>query len=130
MIILGINAYHGDSSACLLVDGEIICAIEEERIKRVKHWAGIPIDSIKWCLKSGDISFQDIDYIAVSRNPSSQVTKKILRLLTRKPSFSFIKDRFLNLKKIKDLKSIIANEIGVNSTYLIHLPKKICFLLK
>jgi len=50
MFILGINAYHGDSSACLVVDGRLICAIEEERIRRIKHWAGLPIESIKWCL--------------------------------------------------------------------------------
>ena len=43
MIILGINAYHGDSSACLVVDGRLVCAIEEERIVRKKHWAGMLI---------------------------------------------------------------------------------------
>ena len=41
--ILGLNIYHGDSSACLMKDGEIIFAIEEERINRVKHWAGFPL---------------------------------------------------------------------------------------
>ena len=45
--ILGINAFHGDSSACLLVDGKLIAAAEEERFKRVKHWAGFPKDAIK-----------------------------------------------------------------------------------
>jgi carbamoyltransferase len=48
MIILGINAYHGDSSACILSDGKLVCAIEEERIRRIKHWAGFHIESIKW----------------------------------------------------------------------------------
>ena len=50
MIILGINAYHGDSSAALVIDGKIVNAIEEERINRIKHWAGLPVESMKWCL--------------------------------------------------------------------------------
>ena len=49
--ILGLNIYHGDSSACIMRNGEIIFAIEEERINRIKHWAGLPIESIKACLK-------------------------------------------------------------------------------
>ena len=48
MYVLGLNAYHADSSAALLKDGKIICATEEERFKRVKHWAGLPIESIKF----------------------------------------------------------------------------------
>ena len=42
MLILGLNAYHGDSSACMLKDGKIIAAAEEERFRRIKHWAGFP----------------------------------------------------------------------------------------
>lgn len=40
MIILGPNAYHGDSSACLVIDGKLVVAAEEERFRRIKHWAG------------------------------------------------------------------------------------------
>ena len=43
--ILGLNIYHGDSSACIMKNGQIIFAIEEERINRIKHWAGFPIES-------------------------------------------------------------------------------------
>ena len=50
MYILGINAFHGDSSACLIKDGHIVCAIEEERFTRVKHWAGLPLRSVNFCL--------------------------------------------------------------------------------
>jgi hypothetical protein len=51
LIILGINAYHADSSAAIFVDGKMIAAIEEERFKRVKHWAGFPRQAIEFCLK-------------------------------------------------------------------------------
>ena len=50
MLILGLNAYHGDSSACILKDGKIIAAAEEERFRRIKHWAGFPSEAIRWCL--------------------------------------------------------------------------------
>ena len=47
MFILGLNAYHGDSSAALVVDGQLVAAVEEERFNRVKHWAGFPAESIR-----------------------------------------------------------------------------------
>lgn len=50
MIILGINAYHGDVSAVLLREGQLVAAIEEERFRRVKHWAGFPREAIRACL--------------------------------------------------------------------------------
>ncbi|NCO67744.1 MAG: hypothetical protein GW873_04250 [Nitrospirae bacterium] len=46
MIILGLNAYHGDSSACVVVVGQLIAAAEEERFRRIKHWAGLPAQSV------------------------------------------------------------------------------------
>jgi len=77
MYILGINAYHGDSSAAIIKDGKIISAIEEERIRRIKHWAGFPSESVKFCLKDLDISIEDIDYITIGRNPSAHLFKKV-----------------------------------------------------
>ena len=50
MYILVLNAYHGDSSACIFKDGEFIAAIEEDRIRCIKHWAGFPSEFIKFCL--------------------------------------------------------------------------------
>ena len=52
MYILGLNAYHGDSSACLVVDGKLIAAVEEERFRCIKHWVGFLLELIKYCLKS------------------------------------------------------------------------------
>lgn len=54
--VLGINAYHGDSAACLIENGRIIAAVEEERFNRVKHWAGFPVESIKYCLEYAGIT--------------------------------------------------------------------------
>ena len=52
MLILGLNAYHGYSSACVLGDGQLLAAAEEERFRRIKHWAGLPSEAIQWCLRS------------------------------------------------------------------------------
>jgi len=116
MLILGLNAYHGDSAACLVEDGKLICAIEEERIRRIKHWAGLPIESIKWCLKYSNVDVRDIDYIAISRNPSAHLHKKILRLFLKTPRFNFLKGRLQNVSKVKDLKASIVQELGINGT--------------
>lgn len=113
MIILGINAYHGDSSACIVEDGKILCAIEEERINRIKHWAGFPIESVKWCLEYSGKRIDDIDYIAISRNPSARIHKKLLRLIQKRPSLKYILSRFKNLQKIKDIKTQISQNLEI-----------------
>ena len=53
MRTIGINAYHADSSGCLIVDGQLVAAVEEERFRRIKHWAGLPTESIRYCLEEG-----------------------------------------------------------------------------
>lgn len=113
MYILGLNAYHGDSSACLIKDGKIINAIEEERIRRIKHWAGFPSESIKFCLKDAGIKISDVDYITIGRNPSAHLGKKIVSSLKKLANFQFIKDRVSNIKKVTSLKSEIAKGLGV-----------------
>ena len=69
--ILGINAFHGDASACLVQNGQLIAAVEEERFTRVKHWAGFPSQSIRCCLQAGGITASEIDHVAVSFNPKA-----------------------------------------------------------
>lgn len=114
MYILGLNAFHGDSSACILKDGEVIVALEEERIRRIKHWAGFPTEAIKYCLKDAGISIKEIDHITISRDPSVNVFKKIKHTLKNKISFSTILDRYTNSKKIKSVKAMLAEEFGVS----------------
>jgi len=78
MYILGINAYHGDAAAAIVRDGELIAAAEEERFNRIKHCAGFPIESIKYCLRAAGISIEQVDHVGISRNPSANLHKKIL----------------------------------------------------
>lgn len=115
MIILGINAYHGDSSACIVVDGKLICAIEEERIRRIKHWAGLPTEAIKWCLKNASIDITDVDHIVISRNPYARLHKKIPRVMRNLYNQRFIKSRFMNATKIRNIKAEIAIALDIDS---------------
>lgn len=114
MIILGVNAFHGDSSACILKDGEVLVAIEEERIRRVKHWAGFPIEAIKYCLEDTGIKIEDVDFVAISRDPSANVLQKVKHILKNKISPKVILDRLANRKKVSSALDILASEMKVD----------------
>jgi carbamoyltransferase len=81
--ILGINAYHGDASASLVIDGQLVAAVEEERFNRIKHWAGFPASSIRWCLEEGGVKAADIDHVAVSFDPRANMGKRLGFVLGR-----------------------------------------------
>lgn len=106
MNILGINAYHADSAACLIRDGQLITAVEEERFLRVKHWAGFPIEAIRYCLDAGRIKLSDIDCVAVNRNPSANLMKKALYSFSKNPSLSLLTARLKNTSKIQDIRGV------------------------
>jgi len=115
MIILGINAYHGDSSAAIIEDGKLIAAAEEERFRRTKHWAGFPIEAIKYCLSESQATPDSIDYIAVNRNPHANLRKKIFFILKNRPSFSLIKSRLSNTLKVAGIKKTLSEEFGIGT---------------
>ncbi len=93
-IILGINKDHSDSSACLLINGKLIGAVAEERLgERIKHDSSFPNNSIRWLMKSNNLKYSDINYIAVSNDPMANFIPKIVH------SFDF--SSFNLLKKIK-----------------------------
>ncbi len=114
MIILGINAYHGDASAAILCDGKLIAAAEEERFNRIKHSAGFPYKAIEYCLKEASINIEDVDHIAISRNPSANLHRKIIYLL-KKGKFinKMVIDRLANVAKVWDIKSELARYFNV-----------------
>jgi len=113
MHILGINAYHPDSSACIVKDGELIAAAEEERFKRIKHWAGFPQESIKYCLKEARIGIEELDYIALNRNPKVNFYKKVIFVLLNRPSLSLVKSRLSNMLRIERIKYILSKEFSI-----------------
>jgi len=113
MYILGINAYHGDSSACILKDGIVIAASEEERFRRIKHWAGFPSEAIKFCLGEANIDITQVDYITISRDPSANIHKKILHAAKNLVSVKALKDRLANTKKVGSVKAELSKVFNI-----------------
>ena len=103
MYILGLNVFHGDCSACLFKDDKLIAAVEEERITRIKHAAGFPINSIKFCLDFEKISIKDIEHVAINRNPNLRFFTKAIYALKNIIHTKKIFDRIKNFKKINSL---------------------------
>src|ERR1700676_3360753 len=87
MNILGINAYHGNASAAIICDGQLIAAVEEERFNRVKYAAGFPAQAIRYCLKEARLTLADIAHVAIPRNPYARLFTKLIYSL-RMPSFT------------------------------------------
>lgn len=99
MKILGLNAYHGDSSAALIIDGQLIAAAEEERFRRIKHWAGFPSKSIQYCLDEAGLKLSDLDSVAINQDAQAHIWKKFSFIISKRPDLSFILDRVRNKKK-------------------------------
>ncbi|MEO7651180.1 MAG: carbamoyltransferase N-terminal domain-containing protein, partial [Bryobacteraceae bacterium] len=84
MNILGLNAFHGDSSAAILSGGQLVFALEEERLNRMKHWAGLPVGSAEACLAA--VEPNSTRHVAISRDPNAHFWRKAIRALAS-PSF-------------------------------------------
>ena len=115
MNILGINAFHGDSSASLIQNGQMVAAVEEERFTRIKHWAGFPAESIRYCLQIGGIDATQLDHVAVSYNPKANLNRKLLFTLQQRPSLSSLIDRFGKQSKSLGIRDSLAIACNVSA---------------
>jgi carbamoyltransferase len=114
MIILGMSAYHGDASAVIVRDGEVLAAVEEERFTRVKHWAGFPRESIRVCLEMAGIGAAEVDHFAVSRRPRAHVLRKAVFALRHQPGLRMIRDRVTNAGRVHGVAERIAEATGLD----------------
>ena len=103
MIILGVNAHHADASAAIVVDGKLVAAVEEERIRRIKHWAGFPSAAIQFCLDEAGVTLDKVDHIAVNRDPRARLLKRAWFIASQRPSLGAIRKRLQNRAKIRDI---------------------------
>jgi len=116
LYILGINAYHGDASAALVCDGDLVAAAEEERFNRMKHCAGFPARAIEFCLREASIHPSELQHVGISRDPSAHLYKKILSSLGRFKNIG--RDRLANAARILDLREEMARALGVGKSEL------------
>jgi len=118
MYILGINAYHAGASACLIRDGELVAAAEEERFRRVKYWAGFPTEAIRYCLTAGGITAYDLDHVGISRDPRANLHKKLAYAALHPPRLGFLRDRLSNAVHVADPHSALVRGLGLNAARL------------
>ncbi len=103
MKILGLNAFHGDSAAALLIDGQLIAAVEEERFTRIKHWSGFPAQSINYCLREAGLDLSDIDHVAIATDPRKNFLRKMSFAIRHPYNLSAILSRLQRGKKTLSL---------------------------
>jgi carbamoyltransferase len=96
MIILGVNAFHADSAACVLRDGALVAAAEEERFRRIKHWAGFPTRAIAWCLAEAGVTLGDVDHVAVNQDSHANRLRKAAYVASQRPDLSLVLGRLRN----------------------------------
>ena len=134
--ILGINAYHGDASAALVIDGKLVAAAEEERFRRIKHWAGFPSEAIRYCLQTGNVGLSELAHIVINSNPKANLLKKINFTLTKRPDWHLVINRIKNAAKRASLEDELKKSFQSQSIkgkihhiehHLAHLAS--CFLV-
>jgi carbamoyltransferase len=111
--IVGLNAYHGDVSAVLVCDGQLVAAVEEERYRRIKHVTGFPAQAIEACLQMGGVNAKDVDLFAVSRRPRAHLWRKAAFVLRHRPKRT-LGDRARNMASIDRLSGAIAAAVGLD----------------
>ncbi len=108
MLVMGINAFHGDASAVLLDDGALVAAVEEERFTRVKHCAGFPRRALLECLRIAGASAGEISHFGISRNPRAHLLRRGMFAIRRRPQARFLLDRIRNVRQVSDVARAIA----------------------
>ena len=116
--ILGLNAFHGDAAAALVVDGELVAAAEEERFNRVKHCAGFPAQAVGWCLVDAGLQPGDLDRIAVSRDPRANVWPKLQRALRTRPRY--LRARLENARRVGSVGDELERALGARLRAELH----------
>src|SRR5262249_851235 len=109
MNILGINAYHGNSSAAIVCDGKLVAAVEEERFNRVKYAAGFPAQAIRYCLQTAGLQLSEIDHVAVPRNPYAPLATKLFYAIKMPP---FAPEPAKVLTKFTGIEEALAQAFG------------------
>jgi len=111
MNILGINAFHGDSAAALLVNGAFHAGIEEERLSRIKHWAGFPALAIRNVLDQGHLLLSDVAHVAISRDPKAHLLEKALFAFHHRPGLEAVRSRLSNHRRVGKLEELLRQRV-------------------
>jgi carbamoyltransferase len=113
-MIVGLSAYHADAAAAAVVDGRFVGGVEEERFRRIKHWAGFPELALRWCVDEaagGDA--RAVDAFAVARRPRAYLARKAWLALTHPRSLPRAAGRLRNLMQIEALAGRVGEALAL-----------------
>jgi carbamoyltransferase len=108
MIILGVNAFHGDAAAALVRDGALVAAAEEERFRRVKHWAGFPRDAIAYCLREAGVGLADVQHVAINQDGRASLMPRLVWLAAHPPAPGLLLERWRTRRKRTRVPELLA----------------------
>ncbi|MCG6873353.1 MAG: carbamoyltransferase [Gammaproteobacteria bacterium] len=111
-IILGLNAFHGDSAACLFRDGQLVAAAEEERFRRIKHWAGFPSLAIRYCLEEAGVAISDVTHVGINSDSRAARWAKLRYLLSGRPHWSLVREKLSTRGRRASIESLLAENVG------------------
>jgi carbamoyltransferase len=118
MLILGLNMFHADASAAIVVDGEVKFAIAEERLNRHKHFGGFPALAVKACLDAVGAKISDVEHVAVGQDSDANLAKKVQYALANPAKIlNFIRLR-QRKEVMRDVRSLLAKALDVDSSHL------------
>src|SRR5579863_4835580 len=118
MLILGLNMFHADASAAIVLDGEIKFAVAEERLNRRKHFGGFPALAVKACLDTVGAKISDVDHVAVGQDSDANLARKVQYALANPAKIlNFIRLR-QRKEAMRDVRSLLAKALDVDSSQL------------
>src|SRR5580692_4616905 len=118
MLILGLNMFHADASAAIVLDGEVKFAIAEERLNRHKHFGGFPALAVKACLDAVGARISDVEHVAVGQDSDANLAKKVRYALANPAKIlNFIRLR-QRKEAMRDVRSLLSKALDVDSTQL------------
>src|SRR5579871_2156468 len=118
MLILGLNMFHADASAAIILDGEVKFAIAEERLNRHKHFGGFPALAVKACLDAVGAKISDVEHVAVGQDSDANLAKKVQYALANPAKIlNFIRLR-QRKEVMRDVRSLLAKALDVDSSHL------------
>ena len=118
MLILGLNMFHADASAAIVLDGEVVFAIAEERLNRIKHYAGFPSLAVQACLDAVGARITDVDHVAVGQDSDANLAKKVQYALANPARIlNFIRLR-QRKEAMRNVRSLLGTELEVDPSQL------------
>jgi len=118
MLILGLNMFHADASAAIVLDGEVKFAIAEERLNRHKHFGGFPALAVKACLDYVGARISDVEHVAVGQDSDANLAKKVQYALANPAKIlNFIRLRHRK-EAMRDVRSLLSKALNIDSSQL------------